>query len=337
MKKWYHVECMHMSTPVYNALASSNISWHCVTCGMPNFSSSLFESFMVNTSNSFDQLSNCNVVVSPGLPAFMSSPIKPNRTDRNNYYKPRNTKVLVVNFQSIKNKKEELCNLLDSANPNILIGTETWLRNDINSFEIFPECYNVYRKDRWDSYGGVLVAVKTDYISELIDTENDTESIYIKISLYNNKSLIVGSIYRPPNSDINYVEKIKSTVDNVLRKNRTSVVWLGGDIVTFPTRKEHTLDVFLTNRPSLVNRCEPLPDIGDHDIVYIDSDITAKINKLVKRKIFIWKKANTTEQAEKARNININFFEKFDPDSSITEMWEFINSNLLHILEETVP
>lgn len=133
------------------------------------------------------------------------------------------------------------------------------------------------------------------------------------------------------------MEKIKSTVDNVLRKNRTSVVWLGGDIVTFPTRKEHTLDVFLTNRPSLVNQCEPLPDIGDHDIVYIDSDITAKINKLVKRKIFIWKKANTTEQAEKARNININFFEKFDPDSSITEMWEFINSNLLHILEETVP
>jgi hypothetical protein len=97
--KWYHVECMYMSTTVYNALASSNISWHCVTCGMHNFSSSLFESFMVNTSNSFDQLSNSSVVVSPGLPAFTSSPIKPNRTDRNNYYKPRNTKVLVVNLK----------------------------------------------------------------------------------------------------------------------------------------------------------------------------------------------------------------------------------------------
>ena len=142
----------------------------------------------------------------------------------------------------------------------------------------------------------------------LIDTENDTESIFIKISLHNNKSLIVGSIYRPPNSDINYVEKIKSTVDNVLRKNRTSVVWIGGDInlpdicwktqsiighqntlrinstvldlvqdnhleqvVTFPSRKEHALDLFLTNRPSLVNRCESLPGL---DIVYIDSNIT---------------------------------------------------------------
>jgi hypothetical protein len=84
-----------------------------------------------------------------------------------------------------------------------------------------------YRKDRWGGYGGVLVAVKSDYISELIDTENNTESIFIKISLHNNKSLIVGSIYRPPNSDINYMEKIKSIVDNVLRKNRTSIVSYG--------------------------------------------------------------------------------------------------------------
>ena len=165
--------------------------------------------------------------------------------------------------------------------------------------------------------------------------------MFIKISLHNNKSLIVGSIYRPPNSDINYMEKIKSTVDNVWRKNRTSVVWLGGDInlpdicwktqfinghqnalrinstflklvqdnhleqvVTFPTRKDHMLDLLLTSRPSLVNQCEPLPGIGDHDIVYIDSDITAKINKPVKRKIFFWKKAIITEQAEKARKMN---------------------------------
>ena len=133
---------------------------------------------MVNTSNSFDQLSNSNVVVSPGLPAFTSSPFKPNRTDRNNYYKHRNTKVLIVNFYSIKNKKEELCNLLDSANPNIRIRTETWLRNDISSSDIFPEGYNVYRNDRWDGYGGVIVAVKSSYISELIDTENDTELFF---------------------------------------------------------------------------------------------------------------------------------------------------------------
>ena len=57
----------------------------------------------------------------------------------------------------------------------------------------------------------------------------------------------------------------------------------------------------------------------------------------MKRKIFIWKKANITEQAEKARKLNVKFFEKFNLDSSITEMWEFIKTNLHHILQEAVP
>ena len=35
-----------------------------------------------------------------------------------------------------------------------------------------------------------------------------------------------------------------------------------------------TLDVFLTNRPSLVNRCKPIPGISDQDAaVYVNSDI----------------------------------------------------------------
>ena len=82
--KWYHAECLHMSIPVYNAFASSNISWHWVTCGMPNFSSSLFESFIVNTLNRFDQLSNSNVSCDSGPTSVQSSPIKSNRTNRNN-------------------------------------------------------------------------------------------------------------------------------------------------------------------------------------------------------------------------------------------------------------
>lgn len=45
----------------------------------------------------------------------------------------------------------------------------------------------------------------------------------------------------------------------------------------------------MTNRPSLVNRCEPIPGMSDYDngIVYIDNDITAKINKPTEFKIYL--------------------------------------------------
>jgi hypothetical protein len=59
----------------------------------------------------------------------------------------------------------------------MIIGTETWLRKDINSSEIFPDSYTVYRKDRKDGYGGVPIALTSEYISEDIDIESDTESI----------------------------------------------------------------------------------------------------------------------------------------------------------------
>lgn len=105
-------------------------------------------------------------------------------------------------------------------------------------------------------------------------------------------------------------------------------------IVSFPTRKDHVLDLFMTNRPSLVNRCEPLPGIVDHDIVFID--ITAKINKLTQRKINLWEKADNTKLEELTRSINTDFHSKFHPMIPIQEKWGFIKKNLLKILEDSV-
>jgi hypothetical protein len=55
--------------------------------------------------------------------------------------------VLVVNCQSIKNKKQELENLVETSKPDIMIGTESWLSNDIQSTEIFPSGFTPYRKE----------------------------------------------------------------------------------------------------------------------------------------------------------------------------------------------
>ena len=66
-------------------------------------------------------------------------------------------------------------------------------------------------------------------------------------------------------------------------------------MVDFPTRFNNTLDIFLTNRPSLVNRCCPIPEVSDHDIVLIDSNITPHRRKPTRRLIYLWKQANINE------------------------------------------
>ena len=39
---WYHVKCTQMPLAVYHGL-TQNTSWICFTCGVPNFSTTLFE------------------------------------------------------------------------------------------------------------------------------------------------------------------------------------------------------------------------------------------------------------------------------------------------------
>ena len=60
----------------------------------------------------------------------------------------------------------------------------------------------------------------------------------------------------------------------------------------FPTRERNTLDVFITNRPSLIQKCKPVPGVSDHDIVFVESNILATRSKPPQRKIFLWKHAN---------------------------------------------
>ena len=59
-----------------------------------------------------------------------------------------------------------------------------------------------------------------------------------------------------------------------------------------PTRLNNTLDLWLTNKPSLVKQCNSIPGISDHDIVLTDSDFKAKINKKAPHKIHLWAKAD---------------------------------------------
>ena len=53
-------------------------------------------------------------------------------------------------------------------------------------------------------------------------------------------------------------------------------------MVDFPTRNNNILDIFITNRPSLLIQCYPQPGISDHEIVYVVSYIKAPLYQYLK-------------------------------------------------------
>ena len=182
--------------------------------------------------------------------------------------------------------------------------------------------------------------------------------------------LIIGAAYRPPSSGEEYMDRLCCSIRDVSTKNKKSIMWIGGDfnlpdidwekfsvtgtqypgaisnslisimsetgldqVVSFPTRLDNTLDLFLTNRPSCINKCQPIPGISDHEIVYINTDVKPKRRKPIRRKIYLWNKVDLDQIHDEGNKMMKEFMEIYSSSSSVDEMWSTIESSLCRILE----
>ncbi|KAK6970314.1 hypothetical protein BgiMline_025959, partial [Biomphalaria glabrata] len=232
--EWYHASCLHMNTPVYYALGNKDASWHCVPCGLPQFTSGLFDSFDADTSNPYNIINT--IPNQTHQPLARSTPVKSKSTKINTTASlnkptkevtPKYLKTLVINFQSIRNKTADLEILLECEKPDIIAGTETWLHPEIYNAEIFNSNYEIFRKDRADNHGGVLLAIKNTLIAEEITLPNpkNIESTFCKINT-TSTSLLIGSIYRPPNSSLEYMQELCNQITTLKETNKNAVFWI---------------------------------------------------------------------------------------------------------------
>ena len=82
-------------------------------------------------------------------------------------------KVALVNCRSIVNKIPELEVFTTVEEPDIIIGTESWLTPEISSSEVFPDRYNVFRKDRKGKVGGgVFILAKKELVCSEIELKS---------------------------------------------------------------------------------------------------------------------------------------------------------------------
>ena len=69
------------------------------------------------------------------------------------------------------------------------------------------------KTDKMGMGGGVLLAIKSDIIHEPIATPTQLEMTATKIHINNNKHIIIAAIYRPPNSDLQYIDDMSNTIN----------------------------------------------------------------------------------------------------------------------------
>ena len=245
---WYHIDCQSMSTTmygVYNRTLNKSIAWECIRCGMPNFSTSLFDtSASRDVSNRFETLSTQSEPNSPipdntappppPPPIAASSPIVQKEA------KPKTKKavlnhplrILIMNCQSINNKRAELHTVIDSAKQDIILGIESWFTPDIKNSEIFPDSFDAIRKDRVDVShgGGVFTAFRRDLLcTESPELDANCEIIWCKLNIIRCRTLYLGSFYRPPRCiDSEYLTELNKSLTRIMA-NKNAHVLLGGD------------------------------------------------------------------------------------------------------------
>ncbi|XP_072018340.1 uncharacterized protein [Amphiura filiformis] len=350
-EQWFHIDCIGMSEEDYDQLLTKSFDWICTAC---------------ETSGGQPE-NDTDPPISPSDP-------KHSKKRKSKVNARDSLKILLINFQSIKNKNADFEQLIHHHQPDIIQGTETWLNKDISSSEMFPENYHVYRRDRkTDDHGGVVFACKKDIIVTEKDFSSEGEMLWNQIELKGQSSLLLGTVYKPKHDDSLTVDHLQNALTEINRKMPNNNIVICGDFnqpnanwinlctlpipwackhtanklmnttvehglvqfVTKPTRGNNILDLVFTNNSNIIRSAVVEPGLGDHDIVCVDLDLKPKRKKPNKRKVFIRQKAD--EKGIKEDFLSYQQSWKDMNTSTVQEKWDSLENEIKAIMDRRVP
>jgi len=124
-----------------------------------------------------------------------------------------------VNINSLRNKVDDVHRLLFKNKIEILSVNETHLDSTITDSLLRIPGYAMIRYDRNAHGGGVCFYVHSKLNYSVLDCcRGKTESLFISIDLkHPRRKLVLGTVYRPPNSLVEYWDDLSTAVDGILR------------------------------------------------------------------------------------------------------------------------
>ena len=275
--------------------------------------------------------------------------------------------LLQVNCRSICNKILEFWNLMDTYNPDVVIGTESWLSEEINNAEVFRDDYIIFRRDRCSRGGGVFIGVKNYIDCREIWVDEDFEILAVEIKgRYPIATWEIVGTYRAPNEDMGVLERLATrtgSTGNCTKRsiiggdlNLPSVNWNGNaggysgtqslinslvyengysQVVQGSTRGDALLDVFLVRPESSVAHSGIVQGISDHQAVILEVKWNDTYTKpQVERLVPVYNKTDII-------GLQTFLWDKYEAWSSngksVEEIWDNFKNIVYESLEQFVP
>ena len=288
--------------------------------------------------------------------------------DFNNFYT-----VVYSNVDSYLNKRDEFLMRLDVLKPDIIALTEIKANNQ----KFFNE--SEYALDNYDTFinknhklGTVLhtdKSLKAQEVSILNDNEFE-ESVWCTFTTHNAEKVLLGCIYRSPNSSPTNTENLKSLLSSQLIQtydkicivgdfNLPSIRWDGEwtneeddsfiecirDAYLFqqvqkPTRARHgqtsnILDLVLVNDQDLTSEIEHLDPLGksDHHVLKFQLQIQKSKIKYTPKYSYNLKKGDYRKMREEFQDQNWQDMHNM----ALEEAWEHIKTLIHSSMDKHIP
>ena len=310
--KWTHVRCSaKVSLNQYNrcVLTDGQINFVCDGCSFATLP------FYDGNVSDGDGLAVEDLGAAAAPPASSSSQVSVNLPSTFASFpkilSDKGLHFIHANVRSLLPKLPEVHLLLSRTTATVFAASETWLDSTVNDGEIHTPGYQVVRRDRNRSGGGVALFIRDNVaFNPRPDLSVDgLEAVWIELLPPRSKSILVCAFYRPPN-DGNFLGKLEQCLSKVSPRDE---YYLLGDmninfdfekrngnssllghlknllslfnckqIVTEPTRVTPSscslIDHILTNSKDKVREAGVIPvGFSDHFLIYMSRGMTRPV------------------------------------------------------------
>ena len=104
-------------------------------------------------------------------------------------------------------------------------------------------------------------------------------------------------------------------------------------MVEQPTRGKSILDLFATNRSTLVRQIKIIPGISDHEIVSVELSLLVPLDKPKVHNIYLWNRADFHAINDVIIEFSNTFLSVNSADIPVQELWDSFKSMCQKCLE----